>query len=48
MMAIGHAILGDALYASPADAARATRLLLHASELTLEESGQRFYCAPDF
>jgi len=48
LMAIGHAILGDALYASPADAARAPRLLLHASELVLEDSGQRFYCAPDF
>ncbi|MEJ6000264.1 RluA family pseudouridine synthase [Paucibacter soli] len=48
LMAIGHAILGDALYASPADAARAARLLLHASELLLEDSGQRFYCAPDF
>ena len=35
LLAIGHPILGDALYA-PADVvARAPRLLLHASELTL-------------
>ena len=35
MMAIGHAILGDALYASPEELAKAPRLLLHASELQL-------------
>ena len=33
MMAIGHAILGDALYASPDICARAPRLLLHAKQL---------------
>jgi tRNA pseudouridine32 synthase/23S rRNA pseudouridine746 synthase len=33
MMAIGHAILGDALYASPEVCARAPRLLLHARQL---------------
>lgn len=33
MMAIGHAILGDTLYASPEVVARAPRLLLHAREL---------------
>lgn len=32
---IGHAILGDALYASEAVQARAPRLLLHASQLAL-------------
>lgn len=35
MMAIGHAILGDALYASPEELATAPRLLLHARELQL-------------
>jgi tRNA pseudouridine32 synthase/23S rRNA pseudouridine746 synthase len=48
LMAIGHAILGDTLYATPVDAERAPRLLLHASELVLQDSGQRFYCAPAF
>jgi len=33
MMAIGHAILGDALYAAPDIFARAPRLLLHAKQL---------------
>ena len=36
MMAIGHAILGDALYASPEELAKAPRLLLHARELQLK------------
>ena len=35
LSAIGHAILGDALYASTEVAAAAPRLLLHASHLTL-------------
>jgi tRNA pseudouridine32 synthase/23S rRNA pseudouridine746 synthase len=35
LLAIGHPIVGDALYAPPAIAARASRLLLHASELQL-------------
>lgn len=35
LQAMGHAILGDALYASPAALARSPRLLLHASHLTL-------------
>ena len=35
LSAIGHAILGDALYASNAVAAAAPRLLLHASRLVL-------------
>jgi len=33
MMALGHAIWGDALYASPEVCARAPRLLLHARQL---------------
>lgn len=36
LVAIGHPILGDALYASPAQAAAAPRLLLHACELGFE------------
>ena len=35
LQALGHPILGDTLYASPAAQARAPRLLLHACELTL-------------
>jgi tRNA pseudouridine32 synthase/23S rRNA pseudouridine746 synthase len=35
LQSIGHAILGDALYAPPSVLARAERLLLHASELRL-------------
>ena len=35
LKAIGHPILGDALYAPPAIAAAAPRLLLHASQLRL-------------
>jgi tRNA pseudouridine32 synthase/23S rRNA pseudouridine746 synthase len=35
LLAIGHPILGDALYAPPAVQARAPRLLLHAAELRL-------------
>jgi tRNA pseudouridine32 synthase/23S rRNA pseudouridine746 synthase len=35
MLAIGHAILGDALYAPPQIAARSPRLLLHANQLEL-------------
>lgn len=36
LMAIGHPILGDALYAPEAVAAASARLLLHASELVLK------------
>lgn len=36
MMAIGHAILGDELYAPAAAAQAAPRLLLHATRLTLQ------------
>lgn len=39
LQAIGHPILGDALYASEADGARAPRLLLHATELRLVHPG---------
>lgn len=42
MQAIGHPILGDALYAAPAQCALASRLLLHASSLQLPELGLRF------
>ena len=35
LQALGHPILGDALYAPPAVQARAERLLLHATELRL-------------
>ena len=35
LVALGHAILGDALYATPAVQARSERLLLHASRLAL-------------
>ncbi len=35
LQAIGHPILGDALYATAEDCARSTRLLLHASAVTL-------------
>lgn len=43
---IGHAILGDTLYAAPDIAAAAPRLLLHASEL--QAGGHHFVCAPEF
>jgi len=52
MMALGHPILGDTLYASPAVCAAAPRLLLHAAELTLPHplSGQMltFSCPVPF
>lgn len=43
---LGHAILGDALYAGPDIAAASPRLLLHASELRVE--GHHFVCPPEF
>lgn len=43
---LGHAILGDALYAAPAIAAASPRLLLHASELRI--GGHHFVCPPEF
>ena len=39
LQALGHPILGDALYAPAAEQARAPRLLLHASALTLLHPG---------
>ena len=52
LQAVGHAILGDALYACPRIRAMATRLLLHASsiELTHPVSGTslRFVSPPCF
>lgn len=46
MAALGHAILGDALYAAPDIAAASPRLLLHAAELRV--AGHRFICPPEF
>lgn len=43
---IGHAIVGDSLYASPQVAAASPRLLLHASELQLD--GRRWVCPVPF
>ncbi len=43
---LGHAILGDALYATPDIAAASPRLLLHASELRI--AGHHFICPPEF
>ena len=43
LASIGHAILGDALYAPAAVAVAAQRLLLHAAELRL---GERVYRSP--
>jgi len=52
LASIGHAIVGDALYAAPAVAAAAPRLLLHASELGFEHPltmlPLRFHSAPTF
>jgi len=43
---LGHAILGDALYASPDIATASPRLLLHASELHVRD--HHFTCPPEF
>ena len=52
LAALGHAILGDALYAAPGVQSRAPRLLLHASRLTLAHPvtgvTMRFDSAPEF
>ncbi len=52
MLALGHPILGDALYAPSATQARAARLLLHASRLHLAHPGGvgelRLESAPPF
>lgn len=46
LAALGHPILGDALYAPPDLANAAPRLLLHASELRV--AGQHFTSPPEF
>jgi tRNA pseudouridine32 synthase/23S rRNA pseudouridine746 synthase len=46
LAAIGHAIVGDTLYAEPQLAAASTRLLLHACELRV--AGHHFICPPEF
>jgi tRNA pseudouridine32 synthase / 23S rRNA pseudouridine746 synthase len=43
---VGHAIVGDALYAAPDIAAASRRLLLHASELRV--GGHHFISPPEF
>lgn len=52
LQAIGHPIVGDPLYAPPAIAAMAPRLLLHASTLAfphpLSGNTMAFECPPDF
>jgi tRNA pseudouridine32 synthase/23S rRNA pseudouridine746 synthase len=52
LAALGHPIVGDTLYAPPAVAAAAPRLLLHASELAFDDprgGGRlRFFSAPAF
>ncbi|WP_119154482.1 RluA family pseudouridine synthase [Caldimonas tepidiphila] len=52
MRALGHPMLGDALYASPAVQALAPRLLLHAWRLELEHpasgAAMEFECPPPF
>ena len=52
LLAIGHPIVGDALYAPPRAQTQSARLLLHASALALEHpfSGERmtFCSAPPF
>ncbi len=46
MASLGHAIVGDALYAAPDIAAASPRLLLHASELRV--AGHHFTSPPEF
>ncbi len=52
LQAIGHPILGDDLYASPEAVARASRLLLHACELSLPHPAtgelMSFFSPPPF
>lgn len=52
LAAVGHAILGDALYADAHTLARSPRLLLHARDLALAHpaTGEalQFHLAPDF
>lgn len=44
MLALGHAILGDSLYASEHAAAKSTRMLLHASELGFKHPTTGDFC----
>lgn len=46
MLALGHPIIGDALYAPPA--AQGPRLLLHACHLALPARGLALDCPPEF
>lgn len=50
MQAIGHPILGDPFYAHPQAAAAASRLLLHAKELSfvdpVQKNARHFFCDP--
>ncbi len=52
MQALGHAILGDPLYADEKVRGKADRLLLHAERLTFEHPVTRrrldFHCPPNF
>ena len=47
LMALGHPIVGDALY-GPTEAAAAPRLLLHASQLELPDRHLSLHCPADF
>ena len=49
LMAIGHPILGDRLYADPAALAMADRLLLHATTLSFKhpQSGEKLHFSDD-
>jgi len=52
MEAMGHPILGDDFYGTPASSARAERLMLHAYQVELDHPGTgaplRFDCPPPF
>jgi tRNA pseudouridine32 synthase/23S rRNA pseudouridine746 synthase len=52
LLALGHPILGDRLYAPPAVQAQAARLMLHASAMALvnpmDSTPLRFECPPPF
>ncbi|MEG0822012.1 MAG: pseudouridine synthase [Burkholderiaceae bacterium] len=48
LLALGHPIVGDALYGSLPSPGEEPRLLLHASELELPELQLRFESKPDF
>ncbi|MEG1834141.1 MAG: RNA pseudouridine synthase, partial [Burkholderiaceae bacterium] len=48
LLALGHPIVGDALYGPSPSPGEEPRLLLHASELELPELQLRFESKPDF